>query len=160
TPVRDRPLQPIKLGHERRPGTGLFDRKQSIDLDSCVERQARASHRGARMTPFLPKDFNDELGGAVDHLWVVSEAGYRVYIAVQAQTLNDTIKIAQGRFGLGENVESAYPRGILALIDVEIGAERAGDSNFPLLHRQLAGDVKLVVEVEKRHVIGDRGGYL
>ena len=66
---------------------------------------------------------------------MVSEAGHRIHIAVQAQTLNNTIKVAQGRFGLRQNVESTYPRGILALIDVEIGPKRARDSNFPLLQR-------------------------
>jgi hypothetical protein len=35
--------------------------------------------------------------------------------------LHDAVKIAQGRFGLRQNVEGADPRGVLALVNVEIG---------------------------------------
>src|SRR4029079_17744982 len=139
---------------------GLVYRKNGIDLDGRVERQARAAYRDARMAPLLPEHFDDQLGGAVDDFGMVGIALDRVHIAVETQALDDAIEVAEGGFSLGENIERAEPRGVLALVEIEVVAKRAGHGEATAFEGQLSRYEKLAVEVKIGHVIGHGRGDL
>ena len=76
-------------------------------------------------------------------------------IAVQAQHWTMRSRSRSAGFGLGEDVERAKPRRLLPLVEIEVGAELAGDGDRAVLERQLPRNEKLAVEVEIGHVIGD-----
>src|SRR4029079_7553613 len=139
---------------------GLVYRKNGIDLDGRVERQARAAYRDARMAPLLPEHFDDQLGGAVDDFGMVDIALDGVHIAVKTQALDDAIEVAEGGFRLGENIERAQPRRILPLFEIEVGAKRPGHGHATALEGQLSRYVKQAVEVKIGHVIGHGRGDL
>ena len=72
------------------------------------------------------EDFDEEVGGSVDHLWVGGEVGLGVNVAGQANDLFDGTEAAHFGFDDGEASEEGCPRGGLSRFEITL----AGDFPF------------------------------
>jgi hypothetical protein len=91
-------------------GAWLVHGEDGVDLNGGAKGQARAADGDPGMPSLGTKDIHDQIGSAVDHLWVVDEIRRGVDEAVQAQALHDAVEVAERSLGLSEDVEEADPR--------------------------------------------------
>jgi len=106
----------------------------------------------------LAEHRDHQVGGAVDDLRLVREVGRAGDEAAQPDDARDAVEIAAARrLELGQDIDGAQPRGLLPVLDGELGAELAEELPLAAFERDLAGDEDLLARHDPRHVVARRG---
>src|SRR3954454_9390569 len=116
-----------------RMGSGNLE--HALDLDRRIGRQRGHADRGAGMAALVAEGCNHQVGGAVQHLRPIEEIGRGVDEAAEPHHANHLVEVAERGLDLREQVDPAGPRGGVALLDGDAGAELAlGDELALVVH--------------------------
>ena len=151
--------QPVDDGLMRRHGEMAGQATSNTASTSTATLKGRALVPTAKRAwrPASPKTGDEQVGGAVDDLGLLAEAGLAIDEAADLDAAADAVEIAaEGELELGDDVESAQTSGLLALLDVKFDAHLTEIFEFPLQHRDLTRHEGEVAGNDYGNVVGGR----
>src|SRR5215204_6785571 len=101
----------------RNPITDLRNLEDRLDLDGHVRRQGLQADRLAGVDTALAEDLVEQLRETVHDLWCLLEAGNAVDHPQHLDHARDPAQIAEDRLGLGELLDGAQARRLVALFN-------------------------------------------
>src|SRR4051812_10492078 len=117
---------------------GSGNLEHALDLDRRIRWQRGDADRGSGMAPLVAEGCNHQIRGAVQHLWPIEEIGRGVDEAAEPYHAHDLVEVAECGLDLRQQVDPAGPRGSVALLDGDAGAELAlGDKLAIIVHTDL-----------------------
>ncbi len=113
----------------------------------------------ARVAALVGECRHHHVGGAVHDLGAVEKGRHRTDEAAQPHDTADLVEIAERRLDLRQHIDGAGARGLLAVLDRDIGAELAlGDELALGVEAELSGYDEQVAGPHKADIVGQRGG--
>ena len=97
--------------------------EESLDFHRRVLRQSRDADGRARMPALVAKDRDHQVGRAVHDLRTFDEVGRGIHKAAEPHHPHHLVEIAERDFDMGEHIDRAGPRGFLAVLDRDVGAD-------------------------------------
>ncbi len=110
-------------------------------------RQRRDANGGAGVAAFVAEHFDHQIGGAVHDLGPVGEAGRRIDEAAEPHHADHFVEVADLGLDLGQQVDRAGARRLLAVLERDAGAELAlgfqlalgAETELARYHQDIAG---------------------
>src|SRR5690606_5234981 len=125
-----------------------------LDLHRRAEGEGGNPDCRARMPAPLAKHLHHEVGGPVHDLRLIPEVRRRVDKADELYELDDALQITERGAGLGEDVDGAQARRLLAVLEANPGAELALAGQPARTHGQLAGYIEVAAARHRGDVVG------
>ena len=145
------------------PGRGRAGRGGGTDgvdvrqLHGGVQWHFVDAQREAGVLAAFAENFAHQIRRAVEHLRMAAETLGAMHVALDADDLADVFQVAGGRLELGDGVEGALARGLVAVFIGNLRTEFAGVSNLAIAPRQLAGSENEIARANPR-LIRRHGG--
>src|SRR5579872_2785556 len=124
-------------------------------LHGGVEGHFGDSQRDTRVPACVAEKFDEQLGRAVEHMRLTTKIGGRMDIALHAHDLFDHAQAAHAGLDLRQGIDGANPRGVPAVLFVQLRAELALEDNLLAYEGKLAAGHDQIARADGRHVRSD-----